>query len=175
MPEERVELSWGCPRRILSPLRLPFRHSGEGRKYSHAHSLRGDARTAREVTQQDVTWGDLTFCDCETLTGNRTGCRRHATFCASSRPRGCTGFPGTCLAERSAGRTTEGATGSSRSSGNHLRAKKGEANHASANLPGPRARAARGGPRGRIHSDRRLSRHFAPAARSLVCLEIGRA
>src|SRR3989449_9865965 len=28
MPEERVELSWGCPRRILSPLRLPFRHSG---------------------------------------------------------------------------------------------------------------------------------------------------
>ncbi len=29
MPEERVELSWGCPRRILSPLRLPFRHSGD--------------------------------------------------------------------------------------------------------------------------------------------------
>src|SRR6185503_16665561 len=29
MPEERVELSWGCPRRILSPLRLPFRHSGQ--------------------------------------------------------------------------------------------------------------------------------------------------
>ena len=28
VPEERVELSWGCPRRILSPVRLPFRHSG---------------------------------------------------------------------------------------------------------------------------------------------------
>ena len=28
MPEERVELSRGCPRGILSPLRLPFRHSG---------------------------------------------------------------------------------------------------------------------------------------------------
>src|SRR5437773_2726942 len=30
VPEERAELSWGCPRRILSPLRLPFRHSGFG-------------------------------------------------------------------------------------------------------------------------------------------------
>src|SRR5437773_12476868 len=29
VPEERVELSRGCPRGILSPLRLPFRHSGE--------------------------------------------------------------------------------------------------------------------------------------------------
>src|SRR6266566_5523905 len=29
MPEERGELSRGCPRGILSPLRLPFRHSGE--------------------------------------------------------------------------------------------------------------------------------------------------
>src|SRR6267378_4133389 len=28
VPEERVELSRGCPRGILSPLRLPFRHSG---------------------------------------------------------------------------------------------------------------------------------------------------
>ena len=28
MPKERVELSRGCPRGILSPLRLPFRHSG---------------------------------------------------------------------------------------------------------------------------------------------------
>ena len=28
MPEARVELARGCPRRILSPLRLPFRHSG---------------------------------------------------------------------------------------------------------------------------------------------------
>src|SRR3954451_5710839 len=28
MPEERVELSRGCPLRILSPVRLPFRHSG---------------------------------------------------------------------------------------------------------------------------------------------------
>src|SRR2546422_7898599 len=28
MPEERVELSRGCPRGILSPLLLPFRHSG---------------------------------------------------------------------------------------------------------------------------------------------------
>jgi hypothetical protein len=29
MPEARVELARGCPRRILSPLRLPFRHSGQ--------------------------------------------------------------------------------------------------------------------------------------------------
>ncbi len=29
MPEARVELARGRPRRILSPLRLPFRHSGE--------------------------------------------------------------------------------------------------------------------------------------------------
>src|SRR5437879_5467816 len=28
MPEVRVELTRGCPRGILSPLRLPFRHSG---------------------------------------------------------------------------------------------------------------------------------------------------
>jgi hypothetical protein len=28
MPEARVELARGCPRGILSPLRLPFRHSG---------------------------------------------------------------------------------------------------------------------------------------------------
>ena len=32
MPEARVELARGCPRRILSPLRLPFRHSGAGEK-----------------------------------------------------------------------------------------------------------------------------------------------
>ena len=32
MPEARVELARGCPRRILSPLRLPFRHSGYGDK-----------------------------------------------------------------------------------------------------------------------------------------------
>ena len=32
MPEARVELARGCPRRILSPLRLPFRHSGRRRK-----------------------------------------------------------------------------------------------------------------------------------------------
>lgn len=30
MPEARVELARGCPRWILSPLRLPFRHSGLG-------------------------------------------------------------------------------------------------------------------------------------------------
>src|SRR3954469_9856922 len=30
VPEARVELARGCPRRILSPLRLPFRHSGRG-------------------------------------------------------------------------------------------------------------------------------------------------
>ncbi len=30
MPEARVELARGCPRWILSPLRLPFRHSGAG-------------------------------------------------------------------------------------------------------------------------------------------------
>jgi hypothetical protein len=28
MPEARFELARGCPRWILSPLRLPFRHSG---------------------------------------------------------------------------------------------------------------------------------------------------
>lgn len=28
MPEEGVEPSRGCPRGILSPLRLPFRHPG---------------------------------------------------------------------------------------------------------------------------------------------------
>jgi hypothetical protein len=30
VPEARVELARGCPRWILSPLRLPFRHSGRG-------------------------------------------------------------------------------------------------------------------------------------------------
>src|SRR5512140_1453910 len=34
MPEARVELARGCPRRILSPLRLPFRHSGPARRKS---------------------------------------------------------------------------------------------------------------------------------------------
>jgi hypothetical protein len=29
VPEEGVEPSRGCPRWILNPLRLPFRHSGE--------------------------------------------------------------------------------------------------------------------------------------------------
>ncbi len=29
MPRERVELSWGCPQRLLRPPRLPFRHLGE--------------------------------------------------------------------------------------------------------------------------------------------------
>ena len=29
MPEVRVELTRGCPHRILSPARLPFRHSGK--------------------------------------------------------------------------------------------------------------------------------------------------
>src|ERR1700737_2057472 len=33
MPEARVELARGCPRRILSPLRLPFRHSGRGSNF----------------------------------------------------------------------------------------------------------------------------------------------
>ena len=28
MPEERLELSRGCPRTILSRVRIPFRHSG---------------------------------------------------------------------------------------------------------------------------------------------------
>src|SRR5256885_10917291 len=42
MPEERVELSWGCPRRILSPLRLPFRHSGRSQraKYTYGNNMR---------------------------------------------------------------------------------------------------------------------------------------
>src|SRR6266576_1120183 len=46
MPEERVELSWGCPRRILSPLRLPFRHSGQVR--AAKYTLRPSAAVARE-------------------------------------------------------------------------------------------------------------------------------
>src|ERR1700694_849137 len=33
MPEARVELARGCPRRILSPLRLPFRHSGRASNF----------------------------------------------------------------------------------------------------------------------------------------------
>ena len=42
MPEVRVELTRGCPHRILSPARLPFRHSGKwlfykglGRGHTH--------------------------------------------------------------------------------------------------------------------------------------------
>jgi hypothetical protein len=34
MPEARFELARGCPRWILSPLRLPFRHSGAGERYT---------------------------------------------------------------------------------------------------------------------------------------------
>ena len=34
VPEARFELARGCPRRILSPLRLPFRHSGAPERYT---------------------------------------------------------------------------------------------------------------------------------------------
>jgi hypothetical protein len=40
MPEARFELARGCPRWILSPLRLPFRHSGAWVRYT-ARRLRG--------------------------------------------------------------------------------------------------------------------------------------
>src|SRR6266581_1272320 len=48
---------------------------------------------------------------------------RHTNVCAGDHA-GYNAPPGTCLAQPSAGRATEGATGSSRSSGNHLRATK---------------------------------------------------
>ncbi len=44
MPEARVELARGCPRWILSPLRLPFRHSGRGRNIVRAGSRRKPIR-----------------------------------------------------------------------------------------------------------------------------------
>src|SRR2546425_7068925 len=47
MPEERVELSWGCPRRILSPLRLPFRHSGRSQRAKY--TLNNAAATEQRV------------------------------------------------------------------------------------------------------------------------------
>lgn len=34
MPEARFELARGCPRWILSPLRLPFRHSGRAGNFT---------------------------------------------------------------------------------------------------------------------------------------------
>ena len=37
MPKARVELARGCPRWILSPLRLPFRHSGKAEEYGASH------------------------------------------------------------------------------------------------------------------------------------------
>ena len=40
MPEARFELARGCPRWILSPLRLPFRHSGEAEKSPRGKSAR---------------------------------------------------------------------------------------------------------------------------------------
>lgn len=53
MPKERLELSWGHPRTILSRLRLPFRHFGLSRvcAVAQAHEqglvgllmLRGDS------------------------------------------------------------------------------------------------------------------------------------
>lgn len=47
MPEARVELARGCPRRILSPLRLPFRHSGLLRwKFAPPGSVGNGARSA---------------------------------------------------------------------------------------------------------------------------------
>src|SRR4030088_3069231 len=52
MPEERVELSWGCPRRILSPLRLPFRHSGrfQRAKYTIKHAAATEQRVAAALS-----------------------------------------------------------------------------------------------------------------------------
>ena len=46
MPEERVELTRGCPHRILSPARLPFRHSGRaGDEYSLIDKAGDNGRT----------------------------------------------------------------------------------------------------------------------------------
>ena len=39
MPEARFELARGCPRWILSPLRLPFRHSGATARYTASGGL----------------------------------------------------------------------------------------------------------------------------------------
>src|SRR3989442_1049372 len=57
MPEERVELSWGCPRRILSPLRLPFRHSGRSQraKYTFRRSAAVGQRGGRTIKHAAAT------------------------------------------------------------------------------------------------------------------------
>src|SRR6266849_10379872 len=56
MPEERVELSWGCPRRILSPLRLPFRHSGRSprAKYTQNHAAATEQRVPAAKRRRNV-------------------------------------------------------------------------------------------------------------------------
>ena len=46
MPEARFELARGCPRWILSPLRLPFRHSGARERYT-LPALHGQRDRAR--------------------------------------------------------------------------------------------------------------------------------
>jgi inorganic pyrophosphatase len=53
MPEARVELARGCPRRILSPLRLPFRHSGRrgGKVPAAAGGNNGAAARKRRVAK----------------------------------------------------------------------------------------------------------------------------
>src|SRR5439155_16149150 len=58
VPEERVELSWGCPRRILSPVRLPFRHSGAGTQLSASESSRHPSLDGNDsVRATDWLWG----------------------------------------------------------------------------------------------------------------------
>ena len=67
MPEARVELARGCPRRILSPLRLPFRHSGRAVTYTP----RGWSRRRRDR-----------------LGTSRDPVRRSISQCPSNHPRG---------------------------------------------------------------------------------------
>ncbi len=55
MPGERVELSRGCPRRILSPLRLPFRHPGGRVKLMQSTPLLQPARRTQDLLHQNGT------------------------------------------------------------------------------------------------------------------------
>ena len=55
MPEARVELARGCPRRILSPLRLPFRHSGAGVTYYAREAVTAATRLAFAATPYAVS------------------------------------------------------------------------------------------------------------------------
>src|SRR5438876_2034189 len=72
MPEERVELSWGCPRRILSPVRLPFRHSGSP---ALNLPLRMVSRHPRRIEKTRI--GRTALADRPTARPAHTACRCH--------------------------------------------------------------------------------------------------